>query len=167
MIDAVSTGLVRRPSGSAQSLLGLVAFAALVTLAAAGGGLAAASAGATYAALELPPWAPPSWLFGPVWTVLYAMVAVSGWLVWRRYGVGRAIALWVLQLVLNALWTPIFFAAGEYAAALVDIVVLDVVVIATLAVFARRVPAAAWLLAPYVAWTLFATALNAAILVLD
>lgn len=131
------------------------------------GGLAAGSAGQTYRALELPPFAPPSWLFGPVWTVLYVMIAVAGWLVWRESGWNRALTLWSVQLVLNLAWTPLFFSAGWYGAALVDIVVLLVLVAMTVVAAARSSRLAAALLVPYLAWVGFATALNAAIVVLN
>ncbi len=149
------------------SWLGLVPFLAAVTAVAVIGGLAAGSAGQTYRALDLPAFAPPSWLFGPVWSVLYLMIAVAGWLVWRENGWDRALTLWSAQLVLNLVWTPLFFAADLYALALVDIVVLLVAVAATIVWFRRTSRAAAWLLVPYLAWVAFATALNAAIVVLN
>lgn len=131
------------------------------------GGLAAGSAAQTYRALELPPFAPPSWLFGPVWTVLYVMIAVAGWLVWRESGWNRTLTLWSVQLVLNLAWTPLFFTAGWYAAALVDILALLVLVGLTVVAAARSSRLAAALLVPYLAWVGFATALNAAIVVLN
>lgn len=145
----------------------LAGFLAAVTVVAAVGGLAAGSAGATYRALELPPYAPPSWLFGPVWTLLYVLMAIAAWLVWREVGWGRALVLWVVQLVLNLAWTPLFFAAGLYAVALAEIVVLLAVLVATTVAFRRTSALAAWLLVPYVAWTAFATALNAGIVALN
>jgi benzodiazapine receptor len=161
---AVST---RKPS----AWLGLVPFLAAVTVVAVVGGLAAGSAGQTYRALELPPFAPPSWLFGPVWTVLYVMMAVAAWLVWRELpteaGWSRALTLWSVQLVLNLAWTPLFFSAGWYAAALVDIVALLVLVALTVVAAARSSRLAAGLLVPYLLWVAFATALNAAIVVLN
>ena len=152
---------------SPHAWLPLLGFLAAVAVVAAVGGLAAGSAGATYRALELPPYAPPSWVFGPVWTVLYVLMAVAAWLVWREDGWGRALTLWAVQLVLNLAWTPLFFAAGLYAVALAEIVVLLVVLVATVLAFRRTSALAAWLLVPYVAWTAFATALNAGIVVLN
>ncbi|GAA5146748.1 tryptophan-rich sensory protein [Nocardioides marinquilinus] len=145
----------------------LLVFAAAVVVVAVVGGLAAGSSGETYDALDLPPYAPPSWLFGPVWTVLYVMIAVAGWLAWRRTGTDRATVVYGVQLVLNMAWTPLFFAAGWYTVALVEIVALLAAVLLTIAMFARRSRAAAWLLAPYAAWVAFATALNAGIVVLN
>lgn len=136
----------------------------LAVLAAAGlGGLAASSAGSTYAALEQPSWAPPSGVFGPVWTVLYVLIAVAAWLTWRVVGWDRSLTAWAVQLVLNAAWTPLFFGADRYGLALVEIVVLLVAVGVTIALFWTRRRVAALLLVPYLAWVGFATALNAAI----
>lgn len=146
-----------------SSLLVLLGYAAAVTLAAGIGGVAASRSRETYQQLEQPPFAPPGWLFGPVWTVLYACIAVAGWLVWRRVGFDRSMAPYAVQLVLNAAWTPLFFAAGWYAAALVEIVVLLVAIGVTVAMFARRSRPAALLLLPYAAWVAFATCLNAGI----
>jgi tryptophan-rich sensory protein len=102
-----------------------------------------------------------------VWSVLYLMIAVAGWLVWRERGWDASLTLWAVQLGLNLLWTPLFFAADRYGWALVDIVALLVAVAATIALFARRSRAAAWLLVPYLAWVGFATALNLGIVVLN
>lgn len=145
---------------------GLAAFGAVVAVAALVGGLAASGAASTYQALDRPGWAPPSWLFGPVWTVLYALIAIAGWLVWRRHklvAAHPAMIAYAAQLVLNALWTPIFFAAGRYGLALVDILALWITIGVTIALFWRRSAMAALLLVPYWAWVTFAAALNAAI----
>ncbi len=150
--------LVHRPSW-----WGLLPFAAAVTAAALIGGLGVAGTAAEYQNLEQPSWAPPSWLFGPVWTVLYAMIAVAGWLVWRRTGWNRALTVYAVQLVLNALWTPIFFGFGRYGLALVDIVAMWLLIGATIFLFRPISRTAAWLLVPYWAWVTFATALNTAI----
>jgi benzodiazapine receptor len=145
----------------------LVPFLVAVVVVAGVGGLAASSAQATYRALELPAFAPPPWLFGPVWSVLYLFIGVAGWLLWRAGGWDRVLWLWAGQLGLNLAWTPLFFGADQYVLALVDIVALDVAVAALVVVAWPRVRAAAWLLVPYLAWTCFATALNAGIVVLN
>ncbi|GAA3915454.1 tryptophan-rich sensory protein [Amorphoplanes auranticolor] len=142
---------------------GLLPFAAAVTAAALIGGLGVAGTAAEYQNLEQPSWAPPSWLFGPVWTILYAMIAVAGWLVWRRTGWNRALTVYAGQLVLNALWTPIFFGFGRYGLALIDIVAMWLLIGATIFLIRPVSRTAAWLLVPYWAWVTFATALNAAI----
>ena len=139
-------------------------FLALVAAVAVAATLPTLRAAEVYGSLRGPSWAPPAWLFGPVWTALYAMIAVSGWLVWRRGTPLRdpAMVAFGIQLALNGLWSPLFFGLGWRGAALACILVLDAAVLATVALFARRHRPAAWLLAPYLAWTLFATALNAA-----
>ncbi|MGW4940162.1 TspO/MBR family protein [Actinoplanes sp. NPDC004185] len=151
------------PAVHRPSWWGLLPFAAAVAAAALIGGLGVAGTAAEYQNLDQPSWAPPSWLFGPVWTVLYAMIAVAGWLVWRRTGWNRALTVYAVQLVLNALWTPIFFGFGQYGLALVDIVAMWLSIGATIFLFRPVSRAAAWLLVPYWAWVTFATALNAAI----
>ncbi len=154
---------------TSRSVLMLVLSLALVAVVAVVGGLAAADAGDTYRALERPAWAPPQWLFGPAWTVLYAAMAVAAWRVWRAVGTleDRALALYGVQLALNLIWTPLFFALERRGLALVDILVLDVLVAATLVLFWRRDRLAGALMAPYLAWVLYATSLNAAIVVLN
>lgn len=154
-----------------RDVAGAAVFAASVVVIAVVGALAAGSTGQEYAALRTPAWAPPSWLFGPVWTVLYAMIAASGWLVWRKAGSIRAartpLGVYSLQLVLNLAWTPLFFGAGLYGTAFVEIILLMVTILATIVLFARIHRAAALLLVPYAGWTLFATALNGSIWLLN
>lgn len=147
--------------------MALAAFAAACAAVAVVGSLAAMSAGAEYQALELPPWAPPSWLFGPVWTVLYGLIAISGWLVWKRGDAQRELTLYGAQLVLNAAWTPLFFAANAYELALVDIVLLLGAIVVLTVWFSRKHRVAGLLLVPYVLWVGFATALTIAIVVLN
>src|SRR5690606_23257804 len=122
------SGTVRTPRASgAPALAGLAVFAAAVVAAALIGTLSSTATAQDYMRLEQPAWAPPSWVFGPVWTVLYAMIAVAGWNVWRLRGwrgARLALSLYAAQLVLNAAWTPLFFAAGLRGAALADIVLL-------------------------------------------
>jgi benzodiazapine receptor len=126
------------------------------------GGAASANAADEYAQLNQPSWAPPSWLFGPVWGVLYVLMAVAAWLVWRAEPTfrSRAIQFYAVQLLLNLAWSPLFFGAEQRGWALLDIVVLDVLVAATVVAFWSRNRLAALLLTPYLAWSLFATALN-------
>ena len=151
----------RAPAG--RKWLALAGFGAAVTAAALIGGLGVAGTSGEYQSLNQPSWAPPSWLFGPVWTLLYAMIAVSGWLVWRRTGWTTALTVYAVQLVLNAVWTPIFFGFGQYGLALIDIVVMWLAIGATVWLFRPISRPAAALLLPYWAWVTFATALNAAI----
>ncbi|WP_372671388.1 TspO/MBR family protein [Amycolatopsis kentuckyensis] len=151
----------RNPWVMLGGFLGVVAVVAVVAA------LAATSAKDVYARLEQPSWAAPASWFGPVWTVLYVTIAVSGWLYWRTDGENRGFAAYGIGLLANLLWTPLFFEGGAAKAALVDIVVLDVVVAVTIILFARRSKAAAALLVPYLAWILYATALNTAIVALN
>lgn len=126
------------------------------------GAVASINAQDFYTALDRPLWAPPPGVFGPVWTVLYLAMAVAAWLVWRERDWARArgaLGLFVLQLALNALWSWLFFGWHRGALAFADIVVLLVAIVATIVAFARIRTAAAWLLAPYLAWVSFATAL--------
>ena len=143
--------------------LGLVGWLAIAFVAAAVGGSAAADAPAFYGQLVLPTWAPPAGAFGPVWTVLYTLMGVAAWLVWREHGFrGAAVALrlYVAQLVANALWTWIFFAWHQGALSLAEIVVLWLLIASTLLAFWRLHRLAALLLVPYLAWVSFATGLT-------
>ena len=141
----------------------LAAFVVAVVIAAAIGGLGVAGTATEYNNLAQPSWAPPSAVFGPVWTVLYAMIALAGWLAWRRAGFTRPLWLFAAQLVLNAIWTPLFFGAGEHGLAFADIAVLWLVLGATVVSFRRVRRAAAALLVPYWIWVTYAAALNLAI----
>ena len=124
-----------------------------------------ASLGSWYAGLAKPSWNPPSWLFGPVWTALYAMMAVAGWLVWRRGGAASRLALrwFAVQLVLNVGWSAVFFGLQLPGLAFVEILVLWVAIAATLVVSWKVSRAAGILLAPYLLWASFAAVLNFAI----
>ena len=116
-----------------------------------------------YAGLHKPSWNPPSWLFGPVWTLLYVMMAVAAWLVWRRGGWkrrGAALTLFLAQWALNAVWTPLFFGMHRIGWAFAEIIVFWVVLLATVLAFWRVSRAAGGLLVPYLAWVTFAAVLN-------
>jgi len=119
--------------------------------------------------LKKPSFNPPNWVFGPVWTVLYVLIAVAAWRVWtRRNQLGPSpVALWGAQLVANFLWTPIFFAAHRIDLALVVIGALLVSIVAFIVATARRERPAAALFVPYGAWVAFATVLNASLLSLN
>jgi translocator protein len=118
--------------------------------------------GAWYAALEKPSWNPPSWVFGPVWTGLYLLMGLAAWLVWDRYrsAARTALAVFVLQIVFNGLWSYLFFGLQSPALAFAGIVVLWVLIVATLVLFWRARTVAGVLLLPYLAWVSFAAALN-------
>lgn len=159
-----------------RSALVLLAFIGIAALVAAFGSLVSASAiDGWYADTAKPLWNPPNAVFGPVWTVLYVTMSVAAWLVWRSADSdarSRALRMYVAQLALNAVWTPAFFGLGALMGApgvwiaLVVIVTLDFVILATIIRFADVSKIAAALLIPYWFWALFATTLNAAIAVL-
>jgi benzodiazapine receptor len=146
-----------------QQTLGLFAWLLASFITAAIGGFASINAAGFYGELTQPAWAPPSWLFGPVWTVLYVLMAIAAWLVWRRHGfagAGAALKLYLVQLLFNALWTWLFFAWRLGSVALAEIVLLWLLIAATIVLFWRLHRLAAVLLLPYLAWVSFATALN-------
>ena len=160
-----------------KQALVLVAFLVIAYAVAALGSIATITqVDGWYAEAEKVSWSPPNAIFGPVWTVLYALMAVAAWLVWRekeRTDVRRPLTLYVIQLALNAVWTPIFFGLYPFVvvAALwvgvVVIVAIDVAVLLTMLAFWRVRKVAAVLLIPYWAWVLFATTLNVGIAVLQ
>lgn len=113
--------------------------------------------------LRKPWWRPPSWLFAPVWTVLYVMIGVAAWLVWREVGwSGGALALsiWGLQLVFNGLWSPLFFGMKRPDLALYEIVFLWSSIVATIVLFQPISETATWMMVPYLLWASFAGFLN-------
>lgn len=141
---------------------GLLAWLAISFSAAAVGGFASANAAPFYQQLVRPDWAPPAWLFGPAWTLLYLLMAVAAWLVWRDRGfrgATAALTLFLVQLAANALWTWLFFAWHLGALAFVEIVILWMLILATIVAFWRVRPLAGALLLPYLAWVTFASAL--------
>ena len=145
-------------------LIGLFA----TTFAAAGIGSAAtaASVNGWYQTLEKPSWNPPDWIFGPVWTVLYFLMAIAAWSVWRRTGWPSArspLAWFAVQLALNVAWSIIFFGFRNPGAAFAEILVLWLAIAATTVSFGSRSAWAMWLMIPYLAWTTFAVLLNAAL----
>ncbi|WP_405059559.1 tryptophan-rich sensory protein [Kribbella sp. NBC_01505] len=146
-----------------RSVSGLLMFVAAAVATALIGVLAVTDTAEQYKSLDQPSWAPPSWLFGPVWTVLYALIAISGWLVWRRTGWSAELVPFAVQLVLNAVWTPLFFGFGLRGLALIDIALLWLAIAWTVVRFRGRSGVAVWLLVPYWLWTTFAAALNAAV----
>ena len=146
-----------------KQIIALIVTLAVSFSAAAIGGMATRRAPEFYATLSRPDWAPPSSVFGPVWTVLYILMAVAAWLVWREKGWSGArvpLALFVVQLALNAIWSWLFFAWQDGALAQIEIVVLWVMIALTLVAFWRVRPIAGLLLLPYLAWVTYATALT-------
>jgi benzodiazapine receptor len=122
--------------------------------------------GEWYAALAKPSWTPPNWIFAPVWTLLYGLMGVSAYLVWRRAGFGRArpaLGLFLVQLALNALWSYLFFGLHRPGLAFVEVVILWGAILATLILFRRVAVIASLLLLPYLLWVGFAACLNFAL----
>ena len=149
---------------SLGSFLVLIGFIAACALAALTGTLF--RPGEWYERLAKPAWRPPNWLFAPVWSLLYLMIAVSGWLVWREAGFSGAagpLAIYALQLGLNAAWTPVFFGLHRIGLGFATICLLWLAIVATIVVFYPVSAPAAFLLLPYLAWVTFAAALNHAI----
>ena len=151
------------PASRTRQTLGLIGWLLLAFAAAAVGGLASASAGTFYAELVRPPWAPPGWLFGPVWSVLYVLMGISAWLVWRARGfagASGALLVFVVQLAVNALWTWLFFVWRQGGLAFAEILLLWVLIAATIGLFRRISRLSAVLLLPYLAWVSFAAVLT-------
>ncbi|MCC7492328.1 MAG: tryptophan-rich sensory protein [Fimbriimonadaceae bacterium] len=141
-----------------------VALLVPITIGGLAGAVTAASVRDWYAAIAKPAWVPPPWLFSPVWTALYLLMGSASWLVWRA-GAGRpeavtALVVYGCQLLLNGAWSVIFFGFHDIGAALVEILLLVLAVLATLLLFWRVSALAGALLLPYLGWCLFATALN-------
>ncbi len=146
-------------AATANQLPSLLVFIALVALVAVFG--AQFESGPWYAQLQKPDWNPPSWVFGPVWTVLYVCIAAAGWLVWRATRrVGPALQLWGLQLIANGLWSWLFFGLHRPDLALIDIAVLFGLILSFIIASRRHNVVASWLFVPYAAWVGFAAALN-------
>lgn len=119
--------------------------------------------GEWYASLRKPTWNPPGWVFGPVWSALYTLMAVSAWMVWKRGGWGqqpRPLMVFLTQWVLNALWSPLFFGWHRPGWAFAEILVLWLAIVWTIREFWRVHRTAAVLLVPYLAWVSFASVLN-------
>ncbi len=146
--------------------IGLLAWLAVAFVAAALGAIASIDAKSFYAELAKPAWAPPASVFGPVWSVLYLLMGAAAWLVWREKGakgLSVALALFLVQLGANALWSWLFFAWKYGALAFADVVVLLALIAATVAAFWRVRRLAGILLMPYFAWVCFASALTWAV----
>ena len=128
---------------------------------AAAGAITAGAARGWYLSLTSPDGTPPRWVLGPVWSTLYVMMGVAGWLAWRRSGAGRPLRLWGWQLAANAAWAPAFFGLRNPALGLAVVVLLLALIVATMQSFWRVRRAAVWLLVPYAVWTSYAAYLNA------
>ncbi len=151
------------PFSKLKQTLGFIAWIVVSFTASSIGALASIQAKSFYSQLTQPNWAPPPEVFGPVWTGLYALMGISAWLVWRSVGfrhAQRAFMFFILQLVLNSLWSWLFFAWHLGALAFVEVIILWLSILATLIYFWRVRPLAGLLLIPYLLWVGFAAALN-------
>ncbi len=155
---------IANPQPTRRRLRALAGWLLLCFAAASFGGLFVP--GEWYATLKKPAWNPPSWVFGPVWSALYTMMAVAAWLVWRQGGFAtqrRPLGLFLAQLALNAAWTPLFFGLRNPGLAFAEMVLLWLAIAATIAAFRPVSRTAMCLLTPYLAWVSFAAALNFAL----
>lgn len=153
---------------SARTWIGLAGWLAVTFLVAAGASQFGADA--WYDALAKPSWTPPGWVFGPVWTVLYALMAVAAWLVWEEHGFRGAffsLAVYLVHLVVNFAWSLLFFGAGFIGWALADLILLWLMVALLVGLFWERRKLAGALLVPYLLWVTYAGALNLQILRLN
>ena len=143
-----------------KTLLAVLLCFGLPILASGIGAVASASASELYAALEQPSWSPPGWVFGPVWTILYLMMGLAAFLVWRERGWTSVLTFFAVHLIFNALWSWLFFAWRSGAWSFADIVLLWLMIGALTILFWRIKPLAGVLLSPYWAWVTFASVLN-------
>src|SRR6476660_4468856 len=151
------------PRSTLWQTVGLIRWLAIVFVAAAIGAAASVDASTFYAQLARPAWAPPASAFGPVWSVLYLLMAIAAWLVWRERGVANvraALTLFVAQLCANALWSWLFFAWRKGAFAFAEVLVLLALIAVTIVVFLRISRLASVLMLPYLAWVCLASALT-------
>jgi benzodiazapine receptor len=159
-----ASGGASLPTGRGQNLLGLAAFLLICfAVAALGSWLTVPALPGWYANLNRPTWTPPNQVFAPVWSILYALMAVAAWLVWRqreRTRIRVALTLFGVQLACNAAWSWLFFDLKRPGLAFIDIVLLWLAILATLVTFLRVRRTAGLLLVPYLLWVSYAAALN-------
>lgn len=146
-----------------RQALGLLAWLGTTMVTGAIGAAATIDAPTFYASLQRPSWAPPSWLFGPVWTTLYILMGLAAWQVWRTSGwtnARTALSVYAGQLLLNAAWSWLFFSMQSGLGALIEIVILWLAIVATMVLFRRHSAVASYALLPYLLWVSFASALT-------
>ena len=158
----------RKPS---QDAVALVVFLVLcLAVSGIGGGITATSVGTWYQTLQKPPFNPPDWVFAPVWTILYILMAIAGWRVWRRTRFeagGKALTVFAVQLGLNLLWSYLFFGLQQIGLALIEIIILLLAITVNTALFWRIDRLAGALFVPYVLWVTYATVLNGSLWLLN
>lgn len=150
------------------SILGLILWIGICFLVAWAGAQASPGIASSewYDALSKPSWNPPNWVFGPVWTVLYAMMGTAVWIVWKKYGfsnAGPALISFFIQLVLNGFWSQLFFRYQNPGWAFIEIFFLLAAILVTTFLFKKKDNNAAWLMIPYLLWVIFAACLNGTI----
>jgi len=141
-----------------MNILSLLVFLLVVFVAAGSGALF--SPGPWYKSLKRPSWTPPDWAFPVVWTILYVMIAIAGWLVWKAQGFGPALAVWGVNIVVNALWSYFMFGRKNIALALADVALLWLLTAAFIVIASGVDKTAGWLFVPYLVWVSIASALN-------
>jgi benzodiazapine receptor len=141
-----------------MNILPLLVFLLVVFVAAGSGALF--SPGPWYKSLKRPSWTPPDWAFPVVWTILYVMIAIAGWLVWKAQGFGPALAVWGVNIVVNALWSYFMFGRKNIALALADVALLWLLTAAFIVIANSVDKTAGWLFVPYLVWVSIASALN-------
>ena len=156
---------------SSRDALGLLAFVVLcLAVSGVGGAITATSVGTWYQELQKPPFNPPDWVFAPVWTTIFVLMAIAGWRVWRSTGSDlrrRALAAFALQLGLNLAWSLLFFGLGRIDLALIEVIGLLIAIVVTAALFWRIDRLAGALFVPYALWVAYATLLNASLWLLN
>ncbi len=157
--------MTQAPSRTTPALaIGLVVSIVVCFSAAAIGGIATTSSvGGWYAEIDKPTWNPPDWIFGPVWTLLYLMMAISAWLVWKNSTLESsrfALGWFAFHLLLNVLWSVLFFGLQQPGWAVAEIIILWISIVITIALFYGHSKLAAGLLVPYLCWVTFAAVLN-------
>lgn len=153
------------PISPVLALVGFIGLCLLVGL--VGGSVTVPALRGWYQSLHAPPGTPPNWVFAPVWSTLYVMIGVAGWLAWKRTGAARPLRLWGWQLAANAIWCPVFFGLHSPALGIVVMAALLVMLALTVRAFAGVHRVAALLMVPYAAWCLYATYLNMGFLLLN
>jgi translocator protein len=149
-----------------RSTMGLVGWLLFTFLGAISGAVTAQAAALFYGQLDKPRWAPPAWLFGPAWSLLYPMMGVAAWTIWRDYGFSGApvaLGLYVVQLALNAAWSWFFFVRRNGREATIEVLLLWIAIVATLIAFWPLSRSAGILFIPYLLWVTFATALTVSV----
>jgi translocator protein len=141
-----------------MNILPLLVFLLVVFVAAGSGALF--SPGPWYKSLKRPSWTPPDWAFPVVWTILYVMIAIAGWLVWKAQGLGPALVVWGVNIVVNALWSYFMFGRKNIALALADVALLWLLTAAFIVIANSVDKTAGWLFVPYLVWVSIASALN-------